>query len=659
MPPRPELPAMAEAFDPYKEWLSIESNQRPPNHYALLGLEPFEGDIEKITAAADRLMKTVGEFLSGDLSDSAKKILGELTEARLCLLDMESKEAYDFQLRGSPKAAPGASATAATAVKVAGGEAAKSFMHGVLSVLVLVMAVLFWSACIIVLRTANTSWTDLIAITVLYILLVAVFCLTPVAATFHRKDTPGVPLMQELSRFFSSNEFAPALRSVAAAWAVLIFAAWASQTLHQLGEKASQALHQLGEESPAIVHKSCEIWIIWACGTVAAILGWDLVCRHYQRRTGQGTPYRKLWTRPVGFFVVAAFSIAAVYALHHANVGLAVAKEQHLFGFEITLDKTPVPIELGSYQLSMRFAPLYKFLFFLAESLLALACSVAAFYGLTTWFPGRGSWDWADWRRFLLVAVPAWMVLPPIFAGLFGAATVATAFGTLAYGYWIIVQSRRAHRESIAWMERYTIKEIDDQMAKQREQETKAATQTQKKISDTLVTEVVELFENLSRMPAEQLEQRQAAQEKRRKAFDDLATAEVRDGMAEARKRIMLQYVSHLDALQDRFPRGHMEFAFAYLLDPKRDAQQAAHLADLYCEMLDKLALRTSVVSAFDEAKKTIDTFYTAEEFAADRVRLRLSVAWDEFQQTADEILDHIRKLRDRLDTQLPGGGAF
>ena len=252
-----------------------------------------------------------------------------------------------------------------------------------------------------------------------------------------------------------------------------------------------------------------------------------------------------------------------------------------------------------------------------------------------------------------MVAVPA------IPAGLFGVSELATAFAILPYAYLLISQARRAYRDSVAWLEKHTIQDMDEQLARQREQETKDITQEKQEMSDTFVTEVVELFENLSKMPAEQLQQRQSAQDKRRKRFEDLASPEVRDAVADARKRIMLQYVSHLEVLQKRFPRPHLEFAFNYLLDPDREPQQASLLADLYCEMLDKLALRSTVVAAFEDARQTIDAFYTAEEFAADRSRMKLSVAWDEFQQVADEIQDHVRKLRDRLDTQQLGGGDF
>jgi hypothetical protein len=41
-------------FDPYHRWLGIPPKHQPPNHYRLLGLEPFENDMEVIRDAAER-----------------------------------------------------------------------------------------------------------------------------------------------------------------------------------------------------------------------------------------------------------------------------------------------------------------------------------------------------------------------------------------------------------------------------------------------------------------------------------------------------------------------------------------------------------------------------------------------------------------------------
>ena len=40
-------------FDPLLEWLGIPPHERPICHYRLLGLRPFETDVEQIRAAAE------------------------------------------------------------------------------------------------------------------------------------------------------------------------------------------------------------------------------------------------------------------------------------------------------------------------------------------------------------------------------------------------------------------------------------------------------------------------------------------------------------------------------------------------------------------------------------------------------------------------------
>jgi hypothetical protein len=77
---------VAEAFDPYHRWLGIPPRHQPPNHYRLLGLEPFEDDPEVIRDAAERQMAHVRTYqLSGHVALS-QKILNELGAARACLL---------------------------------------------------------------------------------------------------------------------------------------------------------------------------------------------------------------------------------------------------------------------------------------------------------------------------------------------------------------------------------------------------------------------------------------------------------------------------------------------------------------------------------------------------------------------------------------------
>lgn len=90
---------MADAFDPYHKWLGVRDPDRPPNHYRLLGLEPFESDLEAIANAADRQMAHVRHFQAGRHGQVSQRILNELAEARLCLLNAARKQEYDDHLR--------------------------------------------------------------------------------------------------------------------------------------------------------------------------------------------------------------------------------------------------------------------------------------------------------------------------------------------------------------------------------------------------------------------------------------------------------------------------------------------------------------------------------------------------------------------------------
>jgi hypothetical protein len=88
-------------FDPYLRWLGIRDEQRPPNHYRLLGLELFEGDMDIIATAADRQMAHVRTYQSGRHALMSQKLLNKLATARVCLLDAEKKAKYDEQLRAT------------------------------------------------------------------------------------------------------------------------------------------------------------------------------------------------------------------------------------------------------------------------------------------------------------------------------------------------------------------------------------------------------------------------------------------------------------------------------------------------------------------------------------------------------------------------------
>jgi hypothetical protein len=90
---------MPDRFDPYHRFLGIPPRLQPPNHYRLLGLEPFEQDHDVIAGAADRQMTHVRNHEGGPHDAEARKLLSELAAARVCLLSVERKAAYDAALR--------------------------------------------------------------------------------------------------------------------------------------------------------------------------------------------------------------------------------------------------------------------------------------------------------------------------------------------------------------------------------------------------------------------------------------------------------------------------------------------------------------------------------------------------------------------------------
>lgn len=86
-------------FNAYHKWLGIASQDQPPNHYRLLGIDLYESDPDVIEGAADRQMSFVRQYQSGPNADAAARILNELAIARLCLLKPATKAVYDENLR--------------------------------------------------------------------------------------------------------------------------------------------------------------------------------------------------------------------------------------------------------------------------------------------------------------------------------------------------------------------------------------------------------------------------------------------------------------------------------------------------------------------------------------------------------------------------------
>lgn len=90
---------MSEPFDPYYTWLGIPREEQPPDYYRLLAVRRFENNPEVITNALQARETLVRSFESGPRAEVARQMLNELTKARKCLLHLDSKGAYDRDLR--------------------------------------------------------------------------------------------------------------------------------------------------------------------------------------------------------------------------------------------------------------------------------------------------------------------------------------------------------------------------------------------------------------------------------------------------------------------------------------------------------------------------------------------------------------------------------
>lgn len=94
---------MADGFDAYFKWLGIPPEDQPPNHYRLLGIPEFVDDPDVIESAADQRMAHLRGFQTGKNTAHAQKLLNEISQARVCLLNPGQKSVYDERLRDSAR----------------------------------------------------------------------------------------------------------------------------------------------------------------------------------------------------------------------------------------------------------------------------------------------------------------------------------------------------------------------------------------------------------------------------------------------------------------------------------------------------------------------------------------------------------------------------
>ena len=93
-------------FDAYHKWLGIPPGRRPPTHYQLLGINPTERDRDVIESAAVRQTAYVRNFQAGAHAKECARILGELAQARLVLIDPRKRAAYDADLAAAEPETP-------------------------------------------------------------------------------------------------------------------------------------------------------------------------------------------------------------------------------------------------------------------------------------------------------------------------------------------------------------------------------------------------------------------------------------------------------------------------------------------------------------------------------------------------------------------------
>jgi hypothetical protein len=96
------------SFDPYEKWLGIPRHRQPPDHYRLLGLQPFEQDREEIQRRAEQRLRQVQMYRRGPHVRICDELVHKINVARTCLLNPSLKPSYDQKLRTTPGGAQAA-----------------------------------------------------------------------------------------------------------------------------------------------------------------------------------------------------------------------------------------------------------------------------------------------------------------------------------------------------------------------------------------------------------------------------------------------------------------------------------------------------------------------------------------------------------------------
>ena len=90
------------AVNVYADWLKIPKAdvppEGPPDHYALLKLDRFEDDPERVRNSYRKLSQHVRGYASGEFAAESQELLNELAKAMLALTDEARKRDYDASL---------------------------------------------------------------------------------------------------------------------------------------------------------------------------------------------------------------------------------------------------------------------------------------------------------------------------------------------------------------------------------------------------------------------------------------------------------------------------------------------------------------------------------------------------------------------------------
>ncbi len=87
----------AAALDPYRNWLGVQTTERPPSHYALLGLAELENNLHAINEAARKAKKTVRAYQIGKFRKEALVLMTEIGRAVDVLTKADKKRTYDAE----------------------------------------------------------------------------------------------------------------------------------------------------------------------------------------------------------------------------------------------------------------------------------------------------------------------------------------------------------------------------------------------------------------------------------------------------------------------------------------------------------------------------------------------------------------------------------